>query len=1070
MTGNPPIRELLHPALDGAPGAALEEANLNDRQRMAVVLQAAALVAHLERGGQRLAGGWDGARVTEEGVLKVGGARPGRSPELPQVTLRGFLRRVFHAEGERIAGRGESRRVARLLAERWRQALAPFTADRAVADILDEATFLWQPRFAAARLALLAEHRVGGRGRLWLAGPGAARRRILAAGRDRPRVEERLCGAQARDLWEGWRPGADPRELAERGQARRAVAIWRRDPPAEPPRILLYARCLFALGRYSRAIRLLKDQKAVEARILRAWCQHHLGELDAAQAAIRGLAGSDLTSRQTVELAEVAIRVLGARGRGAEIRRWIGRLAEVEPGRDRLRAAITAAGAAWDLEDLEAMDVLLEEARAAREDPELAGKWHHVRGLRSIAVSDGLGAVEHVSAALRLDRRRLLRAEAGRLWNDLAIGRAYADDLAGAERACRHSLRLLGEVEGPSSTTLASYNLAEVRVRRGRVAGVEKALEASTAENRRAGNHRSLIRDLELWVRFELAQGRASAALARCAEARQLMESWSLDERRPAFEVLAARAHGWLGRRTAASACLERVTPAALRELEVEERPAVWALAGMPRQASDEAARTPWESLWAAIAAGTPPPPETWAGLGALEPFRGARLVFDCELALPGSVPPSRIREAVIRLRRAGAEALADRLEHRSLSPWKALRKYFAEPVEDYAAMARMLAAAGYGEVRMCWRKGDRETVLIDGRGGGEELSETLGDGTLVLSAPLIDTVLEALFALFRRDARPLRARPRRSPRQARRGDVVGESPAILEALERLDLLAQGELPILILGESGTGKELFARQAHRASTRASKPFLAVNCAALPETLIQPDLFGHVRGSFTGADRDREGVFETARGGTVFLDEIGDLPINVQGQLLRVLQEGEIRRVGESFARKVDVRIVAATHRDLEQMVGEGTFRQDLFYRLKVAAISVPPLRRRGDDVLRLADFFLARIEPGAVPRLSESARARLISHPWPGNVRELHNVLEVAAALSDDGEVREEHLDLPLPAATRRGEYHQLVDAYRKKLIVSALAETEGNRAGAARNLGLTRQALAYLVRRLGLI
>ncbi|MEE8524276.1 MAG: sigma 54-interacting transcriptional regulator, partial [Thermoanaerobaculia bacterium] len=1021
-----PVRELVHPALDGLSGERPETAKLSDRQRLAVVLQGAALLAHLERGGQRLAKGWDGARVTADGLLKVGEMRPGRSPELPQVSLCVLLRRLFRSAGERIPGRGEARRVARLLASRWRQTLAPFTADRAVADLLDEAAFLWKPSFAAARAALVAEHRVDGRGHIWLAGPGAARRRFLADRCDRGQIEERLRGSQARDLWEGWRPDADPRQLAERGQSGQAVAVWRRNPPTEPSMILLFARSLFALGRYSRALQVLKNHTTVEVRILRAWCQHHLGELDAAQATVRRLARKDLPPLQTVEVAEVAIRVLAARGRSAAIQDWIGRLLAVAPGRVRLRAVITAAGAAWDLEDLDAMDRHLEDSRAAREDSELAGKWHHMRGLRSIAGSDGLGAVEHISTALRLDRRRLLRAEAGRLWNDLAIGRTYADDLAGAERACRHSLRLLSEVEGPSATTLAAYNLAEVLVRRGRVAGVEKTLEFSTAENRRAGNQRSLIRDLELWVRFELAQGRASAALARCSEAIQLMERWSLDERRQAFAVLAARAHGWLGRRPDAAACLEPVAPAALRELEVEERPAVWALAGRPREALEEAAHTPWEEIWSAIFAGTQPHPDTWTALNALEPFRGARLIFDCELALPGSVPPFRIRKAVTLLRRAGAEALADRLENRSLSPWKALKGYLTEPAADYPAMARLLEAAGYGDVRLSLMKHDLETVLIDGRGGSEELSETLREGTLVLSAPLMDTVLEALFALLKRDVKPLRAGPRRPSREPQRGDIVGESPALLGALERLDLLARGELPILIFGESGTGKELFARQAHRVSQRSSKAFLAVNCAALPETLIQPDLFGHVRGSFTGADRDREGVFESARGGTVFLDEIGDLPITAQGQLLRVLQEGEIRRVGESFARKVDVRIVAATHRDLEQMVQAGTFRQDLFYRLKVATIAVPPLRLRGDDILRLADFFLARIEVGgSAPRLSESVRQRLVTHPWPGNVRELHNVLAVAAALSADGEVRNQHLDLPEPSASPRGEYHQ---------------------------------------------
>jgi DNA-binding NtrC family response regulator len=281
----------------------------------------------------------------------------------------------------------------------------------------------------------------------------------------------------------------------------------------------------------------------------------------------------------------------------------------------------------------------------------------------------------------------------------------------------------------------------------------------------------------------------------------------------------------------------------------------------------------------------------------------------------------------------------------------------------------------------------------------------------------------------------------------------------------------------MICGESGTGKELAARLVHRLSPRARAPFVAINCAALSETLLLSDLFGHVRGAFTGADRDRAGVFETAQGGTVFLDEIGDLPGSAQGMLLRVLQEGEVRRVGESLARKVDVRVVAATHRDLAAMVRAGSFREDLYYRLKVASLALPPLRERGDDLLLLARSVLARLAPhGAPPVLSPAAQARLRGHSWPGNVRELANVLAVAAALADGGLILPEHLDLP-PLPGRGGddagegpsEYHRRVDAFRRKLVADALAAAGGNRAEAARRLGLSRQALSYLARQLGL-
>jgi transcriptional regulator with PAS, ATPase and Fis domain len=303
----------------------------------------------------------------------------------------------------------------------------------------------------------------------------------------------------------------------------------------------------------------------------------------------------------------------------------------------------------------------------------------------------------------------------------------------------------------------------------------------------------------------------------------------------------------------------------------------------------------------------------------------------------------------------------------------------------------------------------------------------------------------------------------------------VGESPALLNALERLARLAPRELTVLVLGETGTGKELAARLVHRTSPRAAGPFVAVNCAALGESLLLSDLFGHVRGAFTGADKDRAGVFETAQRGTVFLDEIGDLPVVAQGMLLRVLQEREVRRVGESLPRRVDVRVVAATHRDLAAAVAAGTFREDLFYRLKVGSVELPPLRERGDDILLLAEHCLARQRgPGFVPTLSRRARELLLAHPFPGNVRELENVLAVAAALAGGGLIEPEHLGLPEPpesavSAGEEGSYHRKIEEYRRQLLIEELAACRGNQAEAARRLGLSRQGLSYLARQLRL-
>jgi transcriptional regulator with GAF, ATPase, and Fis domain len=249
----------------------------------------------------------------------------------------------------------------------------------------------------------------------------------------------------------------------------------------------------------------------------------------------------------------------------------------------------------------------------------------------------------------------------------------------------------------------------------------------------------------------------------------------------------------------------------------------------------------------------------------------------------------------------------------------------------------------------------------------------------------------------------------------------------------------------------------------------------MNCAAVAENLLLADLFGHVRGAYTGAERDRAGVFETAQGGTVFLDEIGDLPLSAQGMLLRVLQESEVRRVGESLARKVKARVVAATHRDLSAMVAAGSFRNDLFFRLKVASVVLPPLAQRMEDVPRLAEHFLTRTRPGLRrAELSSAALAALCRYRWPGNVRELENVLKVAAELaaSETGRIEPYHLELPEKVESNEAEngirdYHRLVDAFRIRLVSEALAAANGNRAEAARRLKLTRQAFSYLVRSL---
>jgi transcriptional regulator with GAF, ATPase, and Fis domain len=310
---------------------------------------------------------------------------------------------------------------------------------------------------------------------------------------------------------------------------------------------------------------------------------------------------------------------------------------------------------------------------------------------------------------------------------------------------------------------------------------------------------------------------------------------------------------------------------------------------------------------------------------------------------------------------------------------------------------------------------------------------------------------------------------------------IVGRAPALREALDRAAKVAPTETTVLLTGESGTGKELVARAIHHASRRADGPFVAVNCAALPDTLLESELFGHERGAFTGAERQRPGRFEQAAGGTLFLDEVGELSPAVQAKLLRVLQEREFQRVGGTATLRADVRVIAATNRDLGRAVAEGRFRPDLFYRLDVFTVHLPPLRERGDDVLLLADHFVrelgARMGKGE-PGLSRDARDALLGRPWPGNIRELANAVERALIVSDGGLITPVQLGLGDPAAgaaraAPRSDGGTAMPAslpeWERQMVRDALARAKGNKSRAARVLGLTRSQLYTRMKRFGL-
>ncbi|EKE72352.1 sigma-54-dependent transcriptional regulator [Gallaecimonas xiamenensis] len=302
---------------------------------------------------------------------------------------------------------------------------------------------------------------------------------------------------------------------------------------------------------------------------------------------------------------------------------------------------------------------------------------------------------------------------------------------------------------------------------------------------------------------------------------------------------------------------------------------------------------------------------------------------------------------------------------------------------------------------------------------------------------------------------------------------IRGESPVMQRLFKSISQVAKADGPVLILGESGTGKELVARAIHQESPRCQGPFLAVNCAGIPSELLESEFFGHAAGAYTGASKARQGLLREADGGTLLLDEIGEMPPALQAKLLRVLQEGQLRPVGSDREVQVDVRILAATHRDLEQQVAQGAFRQDLFYRLDTFSLKVPPLRDRGDDIPLLARHFLANQQAAGktqARQLSHSAWQRLLGYGFPGNVRELQNAMERAAVFCEGDEIGPEHLPARIREEVARGEgclFGTLADAELPPLsqvqmdyVRYVLEKTAGNKAQAAEILGVTRRTL----------
>ncbi|HKA58119.1 MAG TPA: sigma-54 dependent transcriptional regulator [Gemmatimonadales bacterium] len=408
----------------------------------------------------------------------------------------------------------------------------------------------------------------------------------------------------------------------------------------------------------------------------------------------------------------------------------------------------------------------------------------------------------------------------------------------------------------------------------------------------------------------------------------------------------------------------------------------------------------------------------------------------------------------------------------------RALERATAEPFDLVLCDVRMPEMDGLTFLRHYRERGGSALVIVMSAYGGEDAAIAAMKEGAYDYVPKPFRPDEVVLTLrkaeererLREEVAGLRAQLATGP--AERG-LVAESGAMRQALALVARVAEHNTTVLITGESGAGKEVIARAVHRASPRARRAFVGINCAAIPEALLESELFGHVRGAFTGATADKTGLFEAANGGTLLLDEIGELPVGLQAKLLRVLQEGEIRRVGDQKTRQVDVRVLAATARDLEAESRAGRFREDLFYRLNVVAIELPPLRKRREDVAPLARHFAAQLAKRFAHPLSisDAALKWLEEQEWPGNVRELENAIERAAVLSNK-EILEPGAFSDAQRTTsdaRVGTLDEAVEAAERVAITAALSATNGNRRQAAQSLGVSLRTLFYKIERYGI-
>ncbi|MDQ6894738.1 MAG: sigma 54-interacting transcriptional regulator [Acidobacteriota bacterium] len=818
--------------------------------------------------------------------------------------------------------------------------------------------------------------------------------------------EERRAAALRRVEIAGMR--GRPTEAAE------LAGAWRRAYPGaragEQIRALrVEASGASRLGEHERALRLLDDAEA-EARAA------GLPEADRLETA---LVRAGVLSRAG-RFEEEAALYASSRGMLSTIgdERWSARFLASEALGLADRREFPAAVARLE----EALSALGgDRVERARVSIDLAATLHHAgRPERTVPLLRAAAAL--ASEAGREDLARVARGNLVQAFID-------REDWAAASAGAASLLDSARSAGDPVWTLVALHHRSRVALRTGR-------LEDARRDNAQA---RTIAREIgdrleigELW----LEDGDRAALQGSAEEARR---SWSAAASDPPDRDDSAER---------ARARLEE-----LAALEAEETAARLAAGASERIARGEYAAAESVARYARLAAGRVPDALARAAASLLR-ARGGGLLADLAFGEAASAGVTAADPGGLRL----------------------LRDLVCRCVagEDTDGVALPFGIAG-----LALRTSEREIVRLgrDPDGAVEPAPRTLASGAVQYELRLWpeppdgagDAAALVLETLLFRPAPP--AVPAEFALGWSRLGVLASDSSMEEPYRRLARFAPRPITVLVLGESGSGKEAVARAVHSLSPRAAGRFVAVNVSAIPAALLESELFGHSRGAFTGAERDRAGLFEEAAGGTIFFDEIGDLAASLQAKLLRALQEGEIRRVGENRARRVDVRVVSATSRDLAAEVEAGRFREDLFYRLHVAVIRLPPLRERGRDVLLLARHFLQ--QKGAPPLdLAPEAVAALLAHPWPGNVRELQSAMASAAALADGPRVEPAHLPEAVKRSARPAErgkgYRSRVNAHRRGLIMEALDRAGGNRSRAARELQLSRQALLYLIRELG--